>query len=451
MPLLRPDKFHVRETLSLAWPVVLTQVGHVLTSLVDIIFLGRLGKDELAAGVLSNTLYVLVLVFCIGMSYAVTPLVAEAKGEGKASRMAALFKNAMLLNFVVAIGCFIILSLLSPLMQYMQQPTEVVKKAIPFFEILIFSMIPVSFFFTGKQFCEGVSNTKIALLISISGNIINVILNYVLIWGKLGFPEMGYLGSAWASFISRVFMGVVFMLVLLKSNRIPEIKALFKTARVNKWDMSRLWKIGLNSALQFTFEVAAFAIAGIMCGTFSKEHLDGHGIALNLASFTYMFASGISSAATIRAAVYYSAKDWKGLRTAGNTAIALALTIMGLFGLLFMIFRKILPAFFTEDLAIIDIASDLLIIAALFQIFDGLQVTIIGLLRGIQDVKYPTYVTLIGYWLVALPLAAILAYNFQLASIGVWIALLVSLIFVGLALFLRYNWLMRKFANFNPD
>ena len=444
MPSLHTNKFHLRETLVLAWPVVLTQVGHVLTSLVDIVFLGRLGKDELAAGVLSNSLYVLVLVFCIGMSYAVTPLVAEARGEENTSKLASLFKNAMLLNFVVAIGCFAILSLFSPMLKYMGQPTEVVTKAIPFFEILIFSMIPVSFFFTGKQFCEGVSNTRIALYISIAGNLINVILNYGLIWGKFGLPELGYLGSAWASFISRMFMGIVFIWGLLKSNWVLDLKVNFKSSHINKIDLKKLWKIGFNSALQFTFEVAAFAIAGIICGTFSKEHLDGHGIALNLASFTYMFASGISSAATIRAAEYYAAKKWKELRAAGNTSIVLALAVMGLFGILFLIFRKLLPVFFTKDAEIITIASDLLVIAALFQIFDGLQVTMIGLLRGMQDVKYSTYITLIGYWIVALPLATILAYSFHLASIGVWIALLVSLIFVGSALFFRYNWLMRQ-------
>ncbi len=443
---LRPNKFHVRETLTLAWPVVLTQVGHVLTSLVDIIFLGKLGKEELAAGVLSNSLYILVLVFCIGMSYAVTPLVAEARNEGDDKKMTSLFKSAMFLNFLVAMGCFVLLSLLSPMMQYMKQPIEVVDKAIPFFEILIFSMIPVSFFFTGKQFCEGISNTRLALVISVLGNLVNIGLNYGLIWGKFGLPELGYLGSAWASFISRMAMGLIFIWGLLKSSWVPELRNYFRVVKINTVDLKRLWKIGFNSALQFTFEVAAFAIAGIICGTFSKEHLDGHGIALNLASFTYMFASGISSAATIRSAEYFAAKDWKQLRLAGNTAIMLALGVMGVFGLFFLLLKNSLPLIFTSDVEIVAIASDLLIIAALFQIFDGLQVTMIGVLRGMQDVKYPTYITLIGYWVVAIPLALFLAYYSNMASFGVWIALLVALIFVGLALYLRYSHLMRKFA-----
>jgi len=447
MPIKFSNHSHFKETILLAWPVVLTQVGHVLTSLVDIIFLGKLGTAELAAGVLANSLYILVLVFCIGMSYALTPLVAEAKSNNNPNKLVSYLKNATALNFIVAVGCFLFLSLFAPFMQYLGQPMDVVEKAIPFFEILIFSMIPVSFFFTGKQFCEGISNTRIALFISVAGNLINIILNYGLIWGRFGLPELGYLGSAWASLFSRCFMGLAFVVVLSKTHLIIGFVQLWKNSRMNKMDFLSLWKIGINSALQFTFEVAAFAIAGIFCGTFGKEQLDGHGVALNLASFTYMFASGIGSAATIRASDFYAKRNWKALKDSAYASISLVLVMMGVFGIIFFLFNTQLPKLFTDDIRIVNIASTLLIIAALFQIFDGLQVTMIGILRGMQDVKFSTYMTLIGYWMVAIPLAAILAFNFKLASFGVWMALLIALIFVGVALLLRFNYLIKKFDN----
>ena len=417
--------------------------------MVDTVFLGKIGPAEQAACILSNNLYILLLVFGIGVSYATTPLVTSANQNMDLLKKASLFKNSIFLNVSVSIICFIVLFLSSGLLKYMHQPDDVIKLAVPFFNVLIFSMIPISLFFTCKQYCEGLSNTRMALFISIIGNVINIVLNYLLIYGKFGFPELGYIGSAWASFISRVFMGFSFLYLIFKSPVTKEISAVYNRVKINKKELFHLAKIGLNAGLQLTFEVAAFVIAGLMAGTFGKEQIDAHGIALSIAAFTYMFASGISSASSIRVGIYKAQDNWLEIKQAAFSSIKLVMLIMGGFAILFLMINNFLPKVFSSDLQIVNLASKLLIIAALFQLFDGIQVTIVGILRGLEDFKIPTLISLVGYWIIALPLAYWLAFILKLETVGVWIGLLVSLIFAAIILFWRLNYLINKNLKIN--
>ena len=417
--------------------------------MVDTVFLGKIGPAEQAACILSNNLYILLLVFGIGVSYATTPLVTSANQNMDLLKKASLFKNSIFLNVSVSIICFILLFLSSGLLKYMHQPEDVIKLAVPFFNVLIFSMIPISLFFTCKQYCEGLSNTRMALFISIIGNVINIILNYLLIYGKFGFPELGYIGSAWASFISRVFMGFSFLYLIFKSPVTKEISAVYNRVKINKKELFHLAKIGLNAGLQLTFEVAAFVIAGLMAGTFGKEQIDAHGIALSIAAFTYMFASAISSASSIRVGIYKAQDNWLEIKQAAFSSIKLVMLIMGGFAILFLMINNFLPKVFSSDLQIVNLASKLLIIAALFQLFDGIQVTIVGILRGLEDFKIPTLISLVGYWIIALPLAYWLAFILKLETVGVWIGLLVSLIFAAVVLFWRLNYLINKNLKIN--
>lgn len=435
---------HGKETIKLAWPLVITQVGHIITGMVDTIFLGGIGPTEQAAGILSNNLYVLLLVFAIGMSYATTPLVTTAYEKDDLLKKASLFKNSLFLNLMVAVLCFVVLYFASGLLKFMQQPADVVELAIPFFDVLIFSMIPVSVFFACKQYCEGLSNTIMALIISVVGNLINIALNYALIYGKMGLPEMGYLGSAWASFCARAFMGIAFLILIFRHPATREIKAVYSKVKVNFAELRELWKIGFNSAMQFTFEVASFVIAGLMSGSFGKEQIDAHGIALNIAAFTYMFGSGISSASTIRVGIFKAQNNWQQIQEASRASIRLVLIIMGGCAILLLLLHSVLPYAFSSEQAIIELAAILLIIAAMFQLFDGMQVTIIGILRGLEDMRMPTVITLVGYWIIALPLAYLLAYTFKLQTIGIWIALLFSLVVVALGLYWRLHYLIKK-------
>jgi MATE family multidrug resistance protein len=435
---------HNRDTFDLAWPLILTQVGHIITGMVDTIFLGQIGVAEQAAGIFANNIYVLLLVFGIGLSYATTPLVTTANENNDLEQKASLFKNSLFLNFGTSIILFLILFFSAPLLRYLQQPDEVVVLAIPFYEVLIFSLLPLSFFFVCKQYCEGLSNTRPALIISILGNLLNILLNYLLIHGYAGLPKLGYLGSAWATFIARCFMGFGFLYLMYKTPAINAIFTVFKKVKVNMKHLRELAKIGFNSAMQFTFEVAAFVVAGLMAGSFGKEQIDAHGVSLHLAAFTYMFGSGIASAATIRVGIFKAQGNWVEVKNAGMSAIRLVLVIMGACGVIFLVLNNYLPLIFSSEKAVVELASQLLLIAALFQLFDGLQVTVIGILRGLEDVKISTYVTFVGYWIITLGLCYVLAFMFKMEVIGVWIGLLAGLLFVGIALFLRFRYLYKK-------
>jgi MATE family multidrug resistance protein len=239
-------------------------------------------------------------------------------------------------------------------------------------------------------------------------------------------------------------MGLSFLVLVFTSPITREINAVIRSVYINMGHLTALARIGINTAMQFIFEVAAFAIAGLMAGSFGKEQIDAHGIALSMAAFTYMFGSGISGAATIRIGTCYAREDWREIKNAGVAALKLAAWVMVFFGLLFWLLHDYLPLAFSTETSIIELAAKLLIIAAMFQLFDGIQVTVIGILRGLQDVKIPTLVTLIGYWVIALPLAYFLAFTLKLEIVGIWLALLSSLVFVAIALLWRLKKLVER-------
>jgi MATE family multidrug resistance protein len=343
---------------------------------------------------------------------------------------------------IVAVLLFIILFFSSPLLAYMQQPQDVVTLAIPFFDVLIFSIIPVALFFVCKQYTEGLSNTRAAMYISIIGNIINIILNYLLIYGHAGLPELGYMGSCWATFIARVFMGIGFLVFVFHHKTVNSFAKYYKEVKINALHFWSLLKDGLASALQFTFEVTAFAIAGLIAGVFGKEQIDAHGIALSLAAFTYMFASGIGSATTIRVGNYYSLNNLEEVKLAIKTSYQSVMFTMGFMALLFICFNTFLPTIFSNDQEIVLIASQLLLFAAFFQLFDGTQVVAIGVLRGLDDYKFSTYIAFIGYWIIALPLCYFFAFTLKLKVYGVWLALSLGLVFVSISLYSRIKTLL---------
>jgi MATE family multidrug resistance protein len=377
------------------------------------------------------------------MSYVLTPAVTDAHVNQNEKEKASLFKNSLFINMMVAVLLFVILFFSSPLLTYMQQPKDVVELAIPFFDVLIFSIIPVALFFVCKQYTEGLSNTKAAMYISIAGNLLNIVLNYLLIYGHLGLPKLGYMGSCWATFIARCFMGIGFLVFVFKHPSVNSFAVFYKNAKLNAQQFWPLFKDGLASALQFTFEVAAFAIAGLFAGVFGKEQLDAHGIALSMAAFTYMFASGISSATTIRVGNFNSLKSVNDMKLAIQASYKSVIFTMGLMAIFFICFNNYLPSIFSNDQGIILIASKLLLMAAFFQLFDGTQVAAAGVLRGMDDYKFSSYIAFIGYWLIALPLCYILAFVFDYKVYGVWLGLSVGLGFVSIALLFRIRYLLK--------
>ena len=437
-------KQHLKATSILSIPIIISQIGHVVTSMSDNVFLGFIGIEEQAAGILSGNVFILLLVFSIGMSQGLTPLVAGAHVNNQLNKKASLLKNSLVINFVISVLLFGLTAIFASNLQLLGQPKDVALLAKPFLEVISFSLVPIAIFFTLKQYAEGLTNTRASMYISIIGNIINIILNYALIYGKLGLPCIGYMGAAWATFWARVFMALAFALYIIYDKKLKEIVQPFLQERVVISKLKNLFLIGIGPALQFTFEVAAFAFAGIMAGWFGKITLDAHGIAITIASSTYMFASGISGAATIRVANYKGLNDWKNIKSAGKAGFALASIFMLLAAIVFLLFYETLPSFFNKNEEVIKISAGLLLVAALFQFFDGIQVTGLGVLRGLSDVKMPTIIALTAYWVIALPVAYYLGFMQKLGINGIWYGLTAGLIFSAIALYARFNYIIKK-------
>ncbi len=437
-------KQHLKATSILSIPIIISQVGHIITSMSDNIFLGFIGIEEQAAGILSGNVFTLLLVFSIGMSQGLTPLVAGAHVNNQLNEKASLLKNSLLLNFIISVILFGLASVFAANLSLLNQPEDVAILARPFVEVISFSLVPIAIFFSLKQYAEGLTNTRASMYISIIGNIINIILNYCLIYGKFGFPLIGYMGAAWATFWARVFMAVAFAIYIIYHKKLKEIVQPFLQEKITRVQLKNLFSIGVGPALQFVFEVAAFAFAGIMAGWLGKITLDAHGIALSIAAFTYMFTSGISGAASIRVANYKGLNDWKNIKIAGKAGFVLAGITMIIFAGVFLVSYETLPAFFNKNAEVIKLSAGLILVAALFQFFDGIQVTGLGVLRGLSDVKMPTIIALTAYWIIALPLAYYLGFIEKLGINGIWYGLTAGLIFSAIALYTRFNYMLKK-------
>jgi multidrug resistance protein, MATE family len=433
-----------KATFFLAFPVVLSQLGHIMVGVVDTAMVGQIGALPQAAVALSNSLYMLVLVFGLGVSYGITPLVAAADSSKNYSGNAALLKHGILINTILGILLFLLLFLLSPVLNFMNQKQEVVDMAIPFLNVMMLGMIPLCIFSGFKQFTEGLSFTRIAMLITVGSNLLNILLNYVMIFGHWGFPAMGLMGSCWASFISRVAMAVAMFLYVYYNKHFKVYWLGFSFKNYSSDLIKKILAIGIPSGLQWFFEVGAFAFAVIMIGWISPKAQAAHQIALSIAATTYMMASGLSAAASVRVGNQLGLKNREGVRTAGFSAFIMVLLFMSIAAICFILFRNFLPTLFSQENEVIGISASLLVIAAFFQLSDGVQVVGLGALRGIKDVKIPTIITLIAYWVIGLPMSYVFGFKLHLGEQGVWYGLSLGLTIAAILLFLRFNYVSKR-------
>ncbi len=420
-------KDHLIQTVMLALPVCLSNVGHITVDLADNFFIGQLENRTVgqAAISLAGAFYILVLVLAIGISYALTPIVAELNAKDQKDKISVHLRHSLALNLAISGLLFVLLWLSAPLLKFTGRPEEVTDLAIRFVNVIMLSMIPLSVFFTFKQFTEGMSDTRTAMFITVGANLLNILLNYFLVFGNCGFPEMGIMGSCWATFISRIMMALAMFLYVRYSKKYSAYKFSFFTGKYFKSIFKTQLKIGIPSGLMFAMEVAAFAIPTLFIPGTSQ--LAAHRLALSLASMSYMVSSGLGAAATIRVGHFLGMADWQGIRRAGYSAILLSLGFMTFAAICFILFREELPALFNKDSDVLKYTSTLLLIAAAFQLFDGTQVTTQGALRGLQDTVYPGYVAFVAYWLIALPLSWFLCIPMQVGAAGVWCGFIAGL------------------------
>ena len=420
-------KFHIKETLKLAYPVVIGQLGHMMLGVIDSLMVGQLGAVPLAAASLVNGLILLIIVLGIGMSVALTPLVAIAKGSGNHDQCGIILRQGLLVNLVFSILLVLVVYFFADIIYYLNQPYEVAVLAESYLKILSFSIIPFMLFQTYKQFIEGLSFTKPAMIILILANIVNAFGNWILIFGNLGMPKLELDGAGFSTLLTRISIAVAIFIYVKYSKQIKQYDPTLRFRSINWSVIKKILDLGIPGGFQMFFEVGGFAFAAVMIGWIGAKELAAHQIAINLASITFMVGLGISIAATIRVGNYLGKKDLIGIKNAGYSALFIVAIIMGSFGIMFIILRNFLPTLYIEDPVVIEIASSLIIIAALFQVVDGLQVVGIGLLRGLTDLKAPMVIAFIAYWIIGLPVAYLLGFTFEFGVEGVWISFVVGL------------------------
>jgi multidrug resistance protein, MATE family len=435
---------HFKENFYLAYPVVLSQLGHILVSVADSIMVGRLGTVPLAAASLANSIFTIVLVFGLGLSYSITPLVAAAHGRNNRKRISLLLINGLVVSTLMGVLLFLGSYLLTPLLYYLDQPEEVVALAIPFLYILFFSMIPLMVFQGFKQFAEGLSLTRQSMYISIFANVLNVTGNYVLIYGKLGFPAYGMEGAAISTLVSRIIMALTMAWYIRSSALLKPFRLRWKQKYLSLRHMWRIIRLGLPISVQMIFEMGAFSFSAIMIGWLGAKELAAHQIAINVAALTYMMASGIGAAATIRVGNLFGQGKIKEMRAAGLSSLIMAILFMSATGLILVLANNFIPTFYIQDPQVIELAAGLLLIAAIFQVSDGVQVVGLGCLRGLEDVKIPSMVSLLAYWVVGLPIGYILCFKLHFGINGIWTGLLIGLTIAALLLYLRFRQLSFK-------
>jgi MATE family multidrug resistance protein len=425
------------KNFTLALPIMIGQIGHVLVGLADNIMIGQLGAAPLAAVSLGNTLVFFALFIGIGFSFAITPLVAEADGENNHKRGRQVFQNGLVMCSINGLLLFMLIYFIKPLLYYLDQPDEVVELAFPYLNIVAISLIPLMVFQGFKQFADGLSLTKYAMYATLIANVLNIVLNYLLIYGVWIFPRLEVEGAALSTLISRVVM-VVLIIFILKSR--PRLKPYFSKLiqKIDKVIFKRLLGLGFPTALQMLFEGGVFTASVILAGTLGTNTQAANQIALNLASMTFMVGVGLGVTATIRVANQKGKKQFENMKHIAHSIFFQILLIEFVFAALFIILKDILPEFYIDNATVIQMASNLLIIAALFQISDGLQVGILGALRGLQDVNIPTVICFIAYWCIGFPISLYYGNYDRMGGSGIWLGLLAGLSASAIMLYIRF-------------
>ena len=439
--------------LKLSTPVILGLLGHTLVGMIDNIMVGKLDPINLAAVSLGNSYIFVAMSLGIGFSAAITPIVAEAHSERNNEKLKTSFINGFILCLFLGIFLYGSILLLKGTLIYLDQPQEVVRLALPYIDIVAISLIPLLLFQALKQFVDGLSKTIYPMYATVLANIINVIINYILIFGMLGFPKLGIIGAAIGTLVSRFIMFSFLFYMLMNKEIIYDYISDLKSFVYNRFMIKKILSLGFPTSLQMFFEVGLFTSAIWLSGLLGEIPQSANQIVLNISSMTFMVASGLSVSAAIRAGNQKGLKNYKELKRISLSILLLGICFASIFSLVIYLLRDYLPYIYIdinnqenyfENIRIVSIASKLFIIVAIFQLVDSAQVIVLGTLRGMQDVKIPTIIVFIAYWIIGFPISFVLGDESLMAESGIWIGLLSGLTFSSLFLYLRFLYLTNK-------
>jgi MATE family multidrug resistance protein len=436
-----------RALFALAWPLIIAQLARSALFTTDVIVLGWLGAQFVAAGALANALFVCVLLFGIGVVGAVAPMAAQAIGAKDRRVVRRTVRSGIWLAIVLNVLLFPLAWNIGPIYTWMGQDPELVALADIFIHAAIWSLLPQFVFIALQSFLNAHGATRAVLIINVAGVFVNLLANYVLVFGHWGFPRLGIMGSGLAtSLVNFAMLGFA----------IAYIQMHMRFRRYHIWhnmfdiDWARMWalvKIGAPIGLMLLAEVALFTTASLLQGWLGEAELAAHSVSLTIASLAFMVPLGISHATTVRVGIALGEKNKEGIRKAGWAAFVLTIAFMSSTAILFFAFPHQIVGLFlnsgiAENQAPLALAASFLIVAGLFQLFDGAQVTMGAALRGMSDTNMPLIIALVGYWAVGFPIAWWLGMHTDLRGVGVWFGLMAGLAAVATVLTIR--WAMRE-------
>jgi MATE family multidrug resistance protein len=439
-------RLEAKKTIKLALPIIFGELAQMALHIIDTAMIGNVGKagdvnayKQLAAAALVMSVINIPFVFGIGITFAVSQMVSMAHGRKDGQLVSHYFYNGFWLCAIAALMISLGLEFGKDILFHLGQDAEVARLAVPFLQLMGWSIIPMILFMSLKQFTDGLEYTKTAMLLSILALPLNVFINWLLIFGHWGFPRLELVGAGWGTLITRTLIFLVLGIVILSHKTFRRYVAV----RSNQWKlnwqtMKRLLNIGIPSSMQIGMEAGAFCVSGIIIGTISPVAQAAHQIALVCASFTFMVSMGLAQGGSIRVSNAYGTRDWPKISAIGKSTLIMAL-LYGIFcAVLFTSLRNVLPAFFTDNKEVASLAGYLLLFAAIFQISDATQAVSAGLLRGIKDVKAPTVFVAVAYWVVGIPSGYIMAKHFGMGASGIWLGFIVGLTLSSLFLSFRF-------------
>ncbi len=432
-------KHEIRATFRLAVPIILAQLGVVLMGVTDNIMVGKLlGAESLGAAGLANSVAFFIGSFAVGGLPVIAPLIAKSFAQKDESKLSNITLSTILVGLFFTVLCTFISYLIYFNFQILDQKPEINQLSKPFYLIIVLSNIAMIAFISLKQLSDGIGNASVTLKITFGGLLLNILFNYVLIKGFLFIPALGLNGAAYSTLFVRIAMLMAIAVAILKSDEYKTINWLAVFSK-RSFEMGiQIIKISIPSGLQLLFEIGAFSIAVVMMGWISSSALAAHQIAINIAATLYMMASGIGYAGGIRIGNALGKRSFKAVRVVANVSFTMVFIFMFCSMMGILVFKHQLIQVYVEDPAINQIAVSLLVIAAIFQLSDGIQVVALGCLRGLADVNVPAWITFLAYWLIALPLGYYLAIKYNIGAEGIWYGLLVGLSCAALLLTLRF-------------
>ena len=418
---------------------MIAQAGQMVVQFADNIMVGHLGTEELAGVSFAGNIMLIGFVFFICFSHGATPFIGQSFGKGNTREVLKWFRHSHYINMAIGGLTILLMALVVPFMDHMGQDPSILVYAREYYWISLASIIPAIFFFTIKNFSEGIGITKYAMYITLLTNLVNIFLNWLLIYGKWGLPQMGVAGAATATLISRILCLAIFSYII---GKLPVYTAFTKIKERGKLEWSafrQLISTSLPIGLQGLFEVTSFSLCAIMAGWISKEAIAGYQITNIMCTLSFLIAEGLGVAATINVSHSFGQGNIAAARKSGFAATHLAIIFMGIAGILYTLFRKQIPYIFTDDPAVAGFASGMLIIAALFQIFDATQMAGFAALRGLKDVKIPFLYSFAAYYIIGLPSAYAITFMLDAGANGIWIGLALGLLTVAILSQIRFG------------